>query len=72
MSVNPRQICKLPTIQIEKGKPANLTIFAPNEEWVVNKAILQSKSKNTPFDKYKLKGKPKFTINNNQVTKCVL
>ena len=72
MSINPRSICKLPTIQIDKGVSANLTIFAPNEEWVVNKSIFKSKSKNTPFEQYKLKGKPKFTINNNQLTKCVL
>lgn len=72
MSVNPRKICKLPEIEFAKGNVANLTIFAPNEEWVVNKDLFKSKSKNTPFEQYKLKGKPKYSINNKLIYKSVL
>ncbi len=72
MSINPRIICGLQPIEIKEGEKANISIFAPDEEWVVNKTIFKSKSKNTPFDQYKLKGKPKYAINNNQLHKCVL
>jgi len=72
MSVNPRKILNLPAVEIKVGAKANLTIFDPNEEWIVDKKNFQSKSKNTPFDGFKLKGKPKFTINNGQSIECKL
>jgi dihydroorotase len=72
MSVNPRKILGLKPIEIKTGATANLLIFAPDEEWVVNKDLFKAKSKNTPYNQYKLKGKPKFTINNNLLHTCVL
>ena len=67
MSVNPRKILNLPQIHIKESEPANLTIFDPDEEWVVNTSHFKSKSKNSPYNNFRLKGKPKFTINNNQL-----
>jgi dihydroorotase len=32
-----------------KGAPANLTLFAPNRSWKVDRDLVASKSKNTPF-----------------------
>ncbi len=32
-----------------KGAPANLTLFAPNKPWKVDRDLVASKSKNTPF-----------------------
>ena len=32
-----------------KGAPANLTLFAPNKTWKVDRDLVASKSKNTPF-----------------------
>ncbi len=72
MSVNPRQILNLPTILIKEGETANLTVFDLNEEWTVNKANFKSKSKNTPFNSFILKGKPKFVVNKNQFLECNL
>ncbi len=72
MSVNPRRILKLNEIKIAEGEQANLTIFAPDEEWIVNKKIFLSKSKNTPYDGVKLKGKAKYVINNNRIHKTAL
>ena len=34
---------------IMKGAPANLTLFAPNKSWKVDRDLVASKSKNTPF-----------------------
>lgn len=72
MSVNPRRLLNIPEVKIEKGINANLTIFAPDEEWIVNKSNFKGLSKNTPFDGYKLKGKPKFAINNNLIHESYL
>lgn len=72
MSVNPRRILGLPEIHIQEGEKANLTIFSPNEEWVVDKQYFKSKSKNSPFEGFKLKGKPKYVINNSRLYVCNL
>jgi dihydroorotase len=72
LSINPRKLLKLPEIFFELGNKANITIFAPDEEWVVDQEAFRSKSKNTPFNGYRLKGKPKYTINNNQIYRCEL
>ncbi|MFA6570797.1 MAG: dihydroorotase [Bacteroidota bacterium] len=71
-AVNPRKILKLPQILVKEGEKANLTIFAPDEEWVVDKKKFKSKSKNTPFDGFELKGKPKYTINNGKIYQSAL
>ncbi|MFN3781472.1 MAG: dihydroorotase, partial [Candidatus Kapaibacteriota bacterium] len=62
-AVNPRKILGLDPILIKIGQPANLTIFSVDEEWIVDKQFFKSKSKNTPFDGFRLKGKPKYVIN---------
>ncbi len=72
MSINPRRILGLPTLTIQEGEKANLTIFSPNEEWIVDKQYFKSKSKNSSFEGFKLKGKPKFVINNNKLYVCNL
>jgi dihydroorotase len=64
MSVNPRRILGLPEIRIAEGEGANLTIFDPAAEWVVDTQSFKSKSKNSPFGGRKLTGKPVGVINN--------
>ena len=44
------------------GAPADVTIFDPNCEWALDAASLASKSKNTPFDRWSMKGKVMRTI----------
>lgn len=67
LSVNPRKILNLPQVKIDVNETANLTIFAPNEEWIVNKDNFMSISKNMPYNGMKLKGKPRFAVNNGKV-----
>jgi len=55
------------TINIDRGtlgqnKMADVTIFDPNESFTVDKSKFRSMSNNTPFDKWKLRGKVKYTI----------
>lgn len=47
---------------LSKGAVADVTVFDPAEEWVVDPAAFYSKSRNTPFGGWKVKGKVKWTI----------
>jgi dihydroorotase len=56
-AVNPRKILNMPSVTIAVGQKANLTIFDPNVEWTVDVSRFKSRSKNSPFEGHKLKGK---------------
>jgi dihydroorotase len=62
LSSNPAKILKIHKGSLEEGAFADITLFDPEAEWVVEGAKLKSKSRNTPFDGWKLKGKVKYTI----------
>lgn len=64
MSDSPRKLLGLKQIKIQEGEPANLTILNLNAEWKVDISKFHSKSKNSPFDRWALKGKPAGIINN--------
>jgi dihydroorotase len=63
-SINPRNILHLSVIKITEGEQANLTLIDPTQEWTVNIKKFKSKSKNSPFDGWNLKGKAIGIINN--------
>jgi len=62
MSVAPARVFNLPGGTLKVGSPADVTIFDPREEWVVDPRAFLSKSRNTPFAGWKLKGRPRYTI----------
>ncbi|MBM4167133.1 MAG: dihydroorotase [Ignavibacteria bacterium] len=64
LSVNPRKILSLHEIKIEVGEKANFTLIDAKKEWTVDVQQFKSKSKNSPFDKWKLKGKAMGIYNN--------
>ena len=47
---------------IAPGSPANLCVFDPNDRWVVDATRLASKSRNSPFDGWKLAGRVRYTL----------
>jgi dihydroorotase len=57
MTKKPAEILNLERGELKIGAPASLTIFAPEHEWTVDKTQFKSKSQNTPFAGWKLKGK---------------
>lgn len=67
MSINPRKLLGIPVCKIEKGYTANITVFDPEKEWVVEPEQLHSKSKNTVFKGEKLKGKVVMTVSNGAI-----
>ncbi|MBI3586382.1 MAG: dihydroorotase [Ignavibacteriales bacterium] len=66
-STNPRRILSLPPIRIQEGEVANLTLLDPSVTWTVDTQLFKSKSKNSPFHGYKLKGRAIGIINNGKV-----
>lgn len=62
LSMNPARIINRPLGRLAVGSAADLTIFDPEREWVYRVAESRSKSRNSPFDGWKLKGCVTATI----------
>jgi dihydroorotase len=56
LSVNPARVFSLPGGTLSEGAPADITVLAPDQPVEIRAAALKSKSKNTPFDGWTLKG----------------
>lgn len=67
MSRNPSTLLSINKGIIERGRVADLTVVALDEEITVDVSLFESKSKNSPFDGYKLKGALKYTIVNGDI-----
>ncbi|MGR3499508.1 MAG: dihydroorotase [Limimaricola soesokkakensis] len=57
LSLNPSKRLGLETGRLSKGAPADLVWFDPDAPFVLDRATLRSKSRNTPFDGARLEGK---------------
>lgn len=62
LSANPARVLGLPGGTIKEGEPADLTILSPDTSVTIQASGLRSKSKNTPFDGWTLKGAVAATI----------
>ncbi len=62
LSSNPARVLKIGKGTLSVGAVADITIIDPKTEWTVDASQFKSKSKNTPFDGWKLKGKAVQTI----------
>jgi dihydroorotase len=62
MTVNPARLLGLPSGRLEKGAPADLILVDLGQPWVVDKAQLRSRSKNSPFDESKMQGRVLATM----------
>jgi len=49
-------------LAVAPGNPANLCVFDPNERWVVDATRFASKSRNSPFEGWKLAGRVRHTV----------
>ena len=57
MSLNPSRRLGLETGRLAVGAPADLVLFDPDAPFLLDRAKLRSKSKNTPFDGARLQGR---------------
>ena len=62
MSCGPARAFNLRGGTLAEKSPADVTIFDPQEKWVVDPATFESKSRNTPFAGRQLVGRPKMTM----------
>lgn len=60
MTINPARLYHLPYGKIEKGGPADLVVFDPEEQWIPDSYL--SMSSNSPFTGKELYGKIKYTL----------
>lgn len=67
MALNPRRILSLPQPSFAVGSPATMTIIAPDREWTVDRERFLTKSRNTPFDGWKMPCRPIGIINRGRV-----
>jgi dihydroorotase len=57
MALNPAKRLGLKSGRLSAGAPADLVIFDPDTPFVLDRAQLRSKSKNTPFDGQRMEGR---------------
>jgi dihydroorotase len=62
LSVNPARILRVPGGALSEGAPADISILAPDLRVTIAAAAMRSKSKNTPFDGWTLRGGVAATI----------
>ena len=62
LSVNPARVLGLPGGTLSDGAPADVTVLAPDHVGKITAAALKSRSKNTPFDGWTLRGAVAATI----------
>ncbi|MFT7509895.1 MAG: dihydroorotase [Sulfitobacter sp.] len=61
LSFNPAKRLGLPGGRLSPGAPADLVLFDPDAPFVLDRAKLHSKSKNTPYDGARMQGKVRAT-----------
>jgi dihydroorotase len=62
MTMHPAKLLGLPSGRLEKGAPADLILVDLDQPWVVDKAALRSRSKNSPFDESRMQGRVLLTM----------
>jgi len=62
LSVNPARVVSVEGGSLSEGAPADVTILAPDLAVTVSAATMRSKSRNTPFDGWALRGGVAATI----------
>ena len=62
LTSGPAGVLDLPVGQLEEGGAADVTVIDPDLTWTVDAKALKSKSKNTPFDGWQMKGAAVCTI----------
>jgi len=62
MTVQPAKLLRIPKGTLDLGADGDITIFDPDHRWVYEQARTESKSKNSPFGGWPLRGKPLAAI----------
>ena len=61
-TTGPADVLGIKDYSLAPGNPADITVFDPNAEYVIDKEQFKSKSRNTPFDGMTVRGKVMMTV----------
>jgi dihydroorotase len=62
MTYRPADIIGVPAGRLKKGMPADLTLIDLEREWEMDPKTFVSKSQNSPFEEWKVKGRALRTV----------
>ena len=62
MSASPAALLRLDKGTLAAGRDADLILFDPDQEWIIDKTKFASKGRNTPFHGRTVRGHVKYTI----------
>jgi dihydroorotase len=62
LTINPARLLRINKGTLGTGADADVTVFDPDKEWIFDRHQTASKSKNSPFHGWRLKGKAVATI----------
>jgi dihydroorotase len=68
LTIEPARILGIEGGTLSLGKPADITVIDPDQEWVVDANQFKSKSRNTPFHGWTLKGRAVMTVLRGRIT----
>lgn len=68
LTIEPARILGIDGGTLSLGKLADITVIDPNREWVVDANQFKSKSRNTPFHGWTLKGRATITMLGGRIT----
>jgi len=62
LSTRPAELLSVPGGTLKVGSPADVTLIDPAAEWTIDAERFRSKSRNTPFDGWKVRGRATMTL----------
>jgi len=63
----PRNVLSIPIPEIKEGSSANITVFTTDDKWTFEAKHIKSKSKNTPYVGYEMRGKALAVVNKGKI-----
>ena len=70
MTLNPAAVLGIDRGTLLPGRPADVTVIDPDEEWTIDVTAFQTKSRNSPYHGWAVKGRAVATIVGGEVKKC--
>ncbi len=70
MTVHPAGVLGIDRGTLQEGRPADVTVIDPVCEWTIDLAKFKTKSRNSPYQGWKVTGRAVATIVDGQIRKC--